>query len=77
MIASVVPAMTALREDHNDEGAGPERVLRDRRAIVREALENDRANMVSGGLRVLVIDEDGCEFEVESTDLSVFHQWFT
>lgn len=56
VIASVVPAMTALREDHNNEGAGPERVLRDRRVMVRETLENERANMVSGGLRVLVID---------------------
>lgn len=60
---SVVPAITALREDHKDEGAGPERVLRDRRAIAREALENERANMVSGGLRMLVIDGDGCESE--------------
>lgn len=74
VIASVVPAMTALREDHNDEGAGPERVLRDRRAMVRETLENERANMVSGGLRVLVIDRDGCEFEIESAGLSFFYR---
>lgn len=63
VIARVVPAIMALREDHKDEGAGPERVLRDRRASAREALKNERENMVSGGLRMLVIDGDGCESE--------------